>query len=326
MIEAQQTLVIVKPDGIAKGLVGQILCDIAFNELKVLDSIRIKLDKKWVQALYQGEENEVYYKDVINWMTSGHVLLLKIKGLSAVDIVKWQIIGRYPNGIRGKYADNWIQNVAHAPDSENSAHRELNLTNSIFKRSISMREKLYKNKTIFALTGMSECGKSTVGKYFDSIGIPRLKIVKLFERIRDKKSPGENLYEFTGREEKKDPCSLWDLFIAELLEEMNRLNVDMVSIESLYGGGLGPYLKQKLAHHFCLVYIDIPLEVRLKRQVVRENLVSIEKAKKIMLPRDKVKKESGIPDLKKIADIIIDNSGALQDLYGQLDALINEYK
>ena len=185
-----------------------------------------------------------------------------------------------------------------------------------------MDEKLFKGKTIFALTGMSECGKSTVGKYLELKGIPRLKIVRFFERVRDKLSPGEELYGFIKKEEKRDPYSLWDTFINEILSEMKVRGVNKVSIESLYGGGLGPYLKQKLGNHFCLIYVDIPLEVRLQRQIQREGLSSLEEAKKILLPRDKVKADSGIPELKKISDEVIDNSGTLDDLYEKIDTII----
>jgi dephospho-CoA kinase len=103
---------------------------------------------------------------------------------------------------------------------------------------------------------------------------------------------------------------------------MDRLNTNAVSIESLYGGGLGPYLKQKLGQHFCIVFLDIPLEVRLVRQMQRENLPDIESAKKQILPRDEVKERSGIPALKEIADEVIDNSGTLEELYRKIDQLV----
>lgn len=201
----------------------------------------------------------------------------------------------------------------------------MQLAEEIFKRNVKINESRFYGKNVFALTGMSECGKSTVGKYLDSKGVKRLKIVKLFKRVRDKQSPDKELYEFLKQEEDKDPYSLWDKFIDELLKEMENLNSQAVSIESLYGGGFGPYLKQKLDYHFCIVYIDIPLEIRLNRQVQRENLLNIEDAKKYLLPRDEVKEKSGIPILKEIAGEIIDNSGTIEKLYKIIDALIDKY-
>jgi len=271
-------------------------------------------------------EQEVYFEEVVNWVSSAPVLFLKIQGDRAVEKAKWRIIGRYPEGIRGKYSENWIKNVAHAPDSEKSAKREIGLSKVIFERRKRIDDVLFNGKMVFALTGMSECGKSTVGKYLDSRGIPRLKIVRFFERVRDKWSPNEELYQLTKKEEERDPYALWDAFINELLTEMDARKIFMASIESLYGGGFGPYLKRRMGEHLCIVYIDIPIEIRLQRQKQREELATIEEAKKILLPRDNVKVNSGIPALKEIAGEIIDNSGTLEDLYQAVDKIIACYK
>jgi cytidylate kinase len=173
---------------------------------------------------------------------------------------------------------------------------------------------------------MSECGKSTVGKYLDSCGILRLKIVRLFERVRDKWSPQSELYQFTGEEERRNPYALCDAFLDELLAEMETRKASIASIESLYGGFLGPYLKHRMGNRFHIVYIDIPLEVRLQRQMRREGLATVEEAKRILLPRDEVKADSGIPALKDIADEVIDNSGTMEDLYRAIDELIARCK
>lgn len=322
----QQTLIIVKPDGLAKGLVGQILYALETYSLVVVDSARTLLSKQWVEELYSSERSEVYFAEVVEWVSSAPVLFLKVEGPDAIAKVKWQIIGRYPNGIRGQYSENWIKNVAHVPDSEESAKRELHLSEQIFENRRGADEALFKDKMIFALTGMSECGKSTVGKYLDSRGIPRLKIVKFFERVRDKWSPQSELYQFTGAEERRNPYVLWNAFLDELLAEMETRRVSMASIESLYGGPLGPYLKYRMGDCFRIIYIDIPLEIQLQRQMQREGLATVEEAEKILLPRDKVKTDSGIPSLKGIADEIIDNSGATEDLYRMIDALLARCK
>jgi len=324
-MSVEQTLIIVKPDGMAKGLIGQILCALQKHNLRVVDHARLQLDREWVENLYNGERNEVYFAEVVEWVSSAPVLFLKVEGGEAVDLAKWRIIGRYPEGIRGQYSENWIKNVAHASDSLKAAQYELMLAEPIFERRKQMDENRFSGKMVFALTGMSECGKSTVGKYLDSKDIARLKIVKLFERVRDKWSSDEELYAFVRRQEERDPYALWDAFIDELVGEMERLNTNTVSIESLYGGGLGPYLKQKLGRHFCIVFIDIPLEIRLVRQMQRENLPDVESARKHILPRDEIKDKSGIPALKEIADEVIDNSGTIEELYQKIDQLVQRY-
>lgn len=324
----EQTLVIVKPDGMAKGLVGEILRNLIINGLSVVSSARTRLPRQLVEKLYEGEEQQIYFTDVVGWVSSAIVLLLKVEGIHAVGRVKWEIIGRYPNGMRGKYSENWIKNVAHASDSPHSAARELDLMEHVFKEAATMNQKRFQNKMVFALTGMSECGKSTIGKYLDSKGIRRLKIVRLFERAKERMAPGssENFRDFVARNEAKDPYAIWDVFIDELHREMEALGTNMASIESLYGGGLGPYLKQRLADHFCIVYVDIPVEVRLQRQMIQEGLSDIEAAKAILYPRDEIKTKSGIPALKEIAGEVIDNSGTLDDLYRAVNEMIVRYQ
>lgn len=324
-MSVEQTLIIVKPDGMAKGLVGQILRSLQKHNLQVVDKACSQLEREWVENLYGQERGEVYFTEVVEWVSSAPVLLLKIEGEAAVGLVKWSIIGRYPEGIRGQYSENWIKNVAHAPDSLESALHELQLAESIFEKSRQMDESCFSGKMVFALTGMSECGKSTVGKYFDSKGIARLKIVKLFEKVRDKWSPDEELYTFVRQQEERDPYALWDAFIDELVAEMDRLNTNAVSIESLYGGGLGPYLKQKLGRHFCIVFLDMPIEIRLVRQMQRENLPDIESAQRHLLPRDEIKEKSGIPTLKEIAGEVVDNSGTPEELYRKIDQLVQRH-
>ncbi len=325
-MSVQETFVIVKPDGLAKGLVGQILCEIEKHGLSVVDSARVHLTRNNVKKIYLGEEKEVYFDDVVGWVSSAPVLFIKITGDDAIRKIKWKVVGRYPNGLRGRYSESWIRNIAHAPDSLESAAREMKIANQIFERKNKMNKDKFKDKIVFALTGMSECGKSTVGKYFDSKGIPRLKFVKLFGEIRDKISPDEDLKEFVEKEENKDPFNLWSMFIEELLLEMDRRGAKTVSIESLYGGGLGPYLKQELGGHFCIIYIEASENLRLQYQMKREGLGSVESAKKILLPRDEIKTASGIPGLKGIAGEIIDNSGSLEDLYGAVDKIIDKYQ
>lgn len=324
-MNVQQTLVIVKPDGIEKGLIGQILREIEANALVIVESVRLHLDRTWVEELYGSERDQVYFEEVVQWVSSSRVLLLRVQGQMAVEKIKWEIIGRYPNGIRGLYSENWIKNVAHAPDSIQSAQNELQHASQLFESETLMTQTNMHGKMIFALTGMSECGKSTVGLYLDSKGVRRLKIVRLFEKVRNKWSPQEDLNEFLKRQEERDPYALWDAFIEELLLEMGRIGTSMASIESLYGGGLGPYLKRKLGDHFSILFIDMSADIRLRRQMQREKLGSIKEAKNLLLPRDEIKTKSGIPALKEIAGDIIDNSGTLTELYLAIDAVVKKH-
>ncbi len=322
----EDTLVIVKPDGVAKGLVGEIVSELDSHSLEVVDTAYMRLDRVWVEKLYQGEREEVYFEEVVAWVSSSSVLFMKIHGPDAINLVKWDIIGRYPNGIRGRYSENWIQNVAHAPDSPQSAQRELEHAETIFEMRRKEDKERFRGIKVFALTGMSESGKSTVGEYLESRGIPRLKIGKMFEQVKNKYAPDLELEEFVKRGEERNPYELWDLFIDELTLTIQERGVDIVSIESLYGGGFGPYLKQRMGDNFDIVYVDIPREVRLQRQMIREGLSTVGEAEKFLAPRDKIKADSGIPAFKESAGEILDNSGTIEDLHAKVDEMIQRHR
>jgi len=75
---SQQTLIIIKPDGIAKGLVGQILQSLESNNLRVVDSIRLHIEHQWAENLYHPEEHAVYFTEVVEWISSSPVLFLRM--------------------------------------------------------------------------------------------------------------------------------------------------------------------------------------------------------------------------------------------------------
>lgn len=87
-MSVQQTLIIVKPDGIAKGLVGKILQAIQTNKLRVIDQARTQLKREWVEKLYNKERNKIYFTEVVEWISSAPVLFLKIEGIEAINKVK----------------------------------------------------------------------------------------------------------------------------------------------------------------------------------------------------------------------------------------------
>lgn len=318
---------IIKPDAIKKGLVGIIVDSLQKHSLVIQETARAQLAREDIDELYFEHKSCSFYPELVDFLTTAPVILIQITGENAVHKAKYQIIGKYYNleGLRRKYSESYIKNIAHVSSSAEEAKKELCCLKKYFQEEKTMNQKKLGNITVFALTGLSECGKSTVGKYFDSESIPRLKIAKIFETIKSQEAPAKDLTEFVLEQEKNNPFALWDSFLGELTAEMQRIGAKNASIESLYGGGLGPHLKQKLGKNFCLIYIDVPLETRLQRQITREGLGSLEEAKKLLLPRDQFKIATGILKLKEVADVVIDNSGTIEDLHQQIDQIINKY-
>jgi len=74
-----------------------------------------------------------------------------------------------------------------------------------------------------------------------------------------------------------------------------------------------------------IVYVDIPLETRLERQIAREGLSSRKEAETMLLPRDAKKERWGVLKIKEIADEVVENFGTVQELREKGDNLIKEY-
>lgn len=178
-------------------------------------------------------------------------------------------------------------------------------------------------KKIFLIGGLSESGKSTVGKYLDSKGIKRLKFVTYLKRIMEAEGAQGDFQEWNEKTEKERPGWLWKKFIDEFEKELTESGIEKCCVESLYNPRFGEFLKRNMKDDVKIVYVDIPQEIRLERQVIRQNLASLEEAAKLLVPRDIRKEEWGGSKVKDIADFVIDNSDSVEELYRKIEEIIN---
>ena len=170
-------------------------------------------------------------------------------------------------------------------------------------------------KGMFSLGGLSECGKSAAGLYFDSIGIKRMKIIAI-----EKEMMLERNYQFTGHLTENDfkklyannPEQIFREFLYRLIGKMQEAGTHYASIESLYRSELGAYLKKELGAKMLNIYIEAPLEVRAKREFKKQTIDNkenytfdeiVERTKK----KDQFKIKHGALRVKEIADIIVNN-------------------
>ena len=170
-------------------------------------------------------------------------------------------------------------------------------------------------KGMFSLGGLSECGKSAAGFYFDSIGIKRMKIIAI-----EKEMMLERNYQFSGHPTENDfkklyannPEQIFREFLYRLIGKMQEAGTHYASIESLYRSELGAYLKKELGAKMLNIYIEAPLGVRAKREFKKETIDNgenytfdeiVERTKK----KDQFKIKHGALRVKEIADIIVNN-------------------
>ncbi len=128
----ERTLVLVKPDGVRRGLIGEVIGRferLGFT-LKAMKLMRI--DHDLASRHYAEHIGKPFYADLVEYICSGDVVAMVVEGTSAVGIVR-KVMGATngreaaPGTIRGDYAVNINENIVHGSDSAESAAREVAL-------------------------------------------------------------------------------------------------------------------------------------------------------------------------------------------------------
>jgi len=126
---AEKTLVLVKPDGVKRGLIGEVISRFERKGLKILALKMVKLDKSKGEEFYSVHKDKSFFKDLVEFITSGPIVAIILEGDSAISVVRLMIgstDGRkaQPGTIRGDFALSIQDNVVHASDSQESFERE----------------------------------------------------------------------------------------------------------------------------------------------------------------------------------------------------------
>ena len=129
---SERSLVLIKPDGVKRGLVSEVLRRIETKGWKIIALEMKKLDEKTAAAHYAEHEGKPFFKDLVSFITSSELVALVIEGPNA--ILGWrQMMGEtnpanaQPGTIRGDFATETQNNVTHGSDSSESASREIAL-------------------------------------------------------------------------------------------------------------------------------------------------------------------------------------------------------
>ncbi len=128
----ERTLVLVKPDGVRRGLVGTIVGRFESKALKIVAAKMLRVTPELAQRHYAEHEGKPFYPGLIQHITSGPIVALALEGRSAIAVVRL-LTGATnpqtaaPGTIRGDLALAITPNLVHASDSPGSAARELAL-------------------------------------------------------------------------------------------------------------------------------------------------------------------------------------------------------
>jgi len=122
----------IKPDGVKRKLSGEIIQRIEKKGLSIVGLKMIRISKNKAEELYAEHNGKSFFKDLINYITSGTVICMVIEEDEAVSVMR-KMIGAtdpkeaLPGTIRGDYALSKSENVIHASDSEDKAKREISI-------------------------------------------------------------------------------------------------------------------------------------------------------------------------------------------------------
>lgn len=128
----EHALVIIKPDGVQRKLIGRITNRIEEKGLLIAGLKMSFISKEQASENYAAHESKDFYKPLIRYMTSSPVVLMAIKGINAVKITRKLIGATFgqdaePGTIRGDYAISNRFNLIHCSDSPETAEREIKL-------------------------------------------------------------------------------------------------------------------------------------------------------------------------------------------------------
>ncbi|MFZ3062943.1 MAG: nucleoside-diphosphate kinase [Actinomycetota bacterium] len=126
----ERTLVIIKPDGVRKRLIGEIISRFENRGLKIAELKLVRFSVEAARRLYDIHEGKDFFDDLVNFVTSGVVVAMILEGESAVSVVRSMIgatnpLEAQPGTIRGDFALSIGENIVHAADSPERAQKEI---------------------------------------------------------------------------------------------------------------------------------------------------------------------------------------------------------
>ncbi|AKG92537.1 nucleoside diphosphate kinase [Geoglobus ahangari] len=131
-MEVERTFVMVKPDGVQRGLIGEVVSRLERKGLKIVAMKMLRIPKEMAETHYAEHREKPFFNALVSYITSGPVVAMVVEGKSAISVVR-NLVGKTnpveaePGTIRGDLAMDIGRNVVHASDSPESAKREISI-------------------------------------------------------------------------------------------------------------------------------------------------------------------------------------------------------
>ena len=127
-----KTFFMIKPDGIKRNLIGEIISRVEEKGFKITKIKMMIISQDLAEEHYGEHKDKPFFSDLVSFITSGPVVAMQVEGKNVVAQIR-NLMGATnpsdatPGSIRGDLATELDKNVVHGSDSDESAERELNL-------------------------------------------------------------------------------------------------------------------------------------------------------------------------------------------------------
>jgi len=149
----ERILILIKPDGIKRGLIGRIINQYEEKSLEIVALKMITATVDIARKHYSEHEGREYFEKLINYITEGKICAMVLMGEKAVEVARKINGDKDPvkaelGSIRGKFAIDKTKNLVHASDSIESAEREI----AIWFPELACKDIFRNSKDLFAKT------------------------------------------------------------------------------------------------------------------------------------------------------------------------------
>jgi nucleoside-diphosphate kinase len=126
----ERTLSIIKPDAVAKNIIGEIYSRFEQNGLRIIAACMMQLSRAQAEGFYAVHRERPFYKDLVEFMTSGPVVVQVLEGENAINKNR-ELMGATnprdaaPGTIRADFATTVDENAVHGSDGPDTANQEI---------------------------------------------------------------------------------------------------------------------------------------------------------------------------------------------------------
>lgn len=129
-MSVEQTLSIIKPDGVQKNLIGEIIGRFEKAGLQIVAARMMHLSQDQAEGFYAVHKERPFYKDLVSYMTSGPVVVQALEGENAINLNRKIMGATNPadadaGTIRADFADSIEENIVHGSDGPETAAQEI---------------------------------------------------------------------------------------------------------------------------------------------------------------------------------------------------------